>query len=276
MILILYFCFYFLNFPIEYKKFSKNYKFKILKNNYFSYNHTNIIKDNLNYIKNIKKVVFSIIIDKYDNPFPFIKQKGFDYFIFSNNIINDTNWTLLPIPNNILMMNISNIKKQRYIKTHPHLFFKDYELSIYIDASYTIIGDLNIFLLRLLTPKYDIYFLQHPSRSSIFQELTAVVYFKKEFNSSVELIKNRYIKEKISDNQGLIETCIIIRKHNNNKIINLMTNWWKEIKNFSHRDQLSLNYVLSKLKFKIYYISKKYSLEYFNFTDHLINILFDN
>lgn len=274
IILILYIYFYILNNFIDYKILFKNYQIKKLKYFNIPYDQTNIYKDSLNYIMNIKKVVYSIIIDKYDKPFPFIKQKGFDYFMFSENIINNTNWTLLPIPNYILMMNISNIKKQRFIKTHPHLFFKDYELSLYVDASYNIIGDLNIFLLRLLTPKYDMYYLQHPIRNTIFQEISAVVYFKKESNISVELVKNKYIKEKISDNQGLIESCIIVRKHNNKKIINLMENWWNEIKNFSHRDQLSLNYVISKLNIKIHYISKKYSLEFFNYTDHLIKIKF--
>ena len=129
----------------------------------------------------MKKVVYSAIIGGYDEPFPFIKQEGFDYFLFSDRNYNNTNWTILPIPKYILSFNLSNFKKQRYIKVHPHLFFKDYEISIYIDASYTIKDDLNKFLLRLLSPKYNLYFIQHPVRNSIFQEISAVIFFKKDY-----------------------------------------------------------------------------------------------
>ena len=62
-------------------------------------------------------------------------------------------------------MNI--IKKQRFIKTHPHLFFKNYDLSIYIDTTFSIKGKLDEFLIRILTPKLSLYVLEHPERSTI-------------------------------------------------------------------------------------------------------------
>ena len=40
--------------------------------------------------------------------------------------------------------NINIIKKQRFLKLHPHLFFKNYDVYIYIDSSFIIIGDLNL------------------------------------------------------------------------------------------------------------------------------------
>ena len=43
----------------------------------------------------------------------------------------------------------------RYVKLFPHLFFKDYELSKYIDASYIINGNLNELLLKILNPSFD-------------------------------------------------------------------------------------------------------------------------
>ena len=91
-----------------------------------------------------------------------------------------------------------------------------------MDASYTIKDDLNKFLLRLLSPKYNLYFIQHPVRNSIFQEISAVIFFKKDYRNNVEEIKNRYKNENFIDNSGLIEACIIIRKHNNKNIIKLI------------------------------------------------------
>ena len=158
----------------------------------------------------------------------------------------------------------------RYIKLFPHLFFKDYELSIYFDGSFSLNGDLNELLLRILNPSFDLYFLQHPERNKIFQEFSAVIISKKETREVIDIIEKRYIEENFPDKLGLTENCIIIRKHNKKNIIKLMEVWWNEIKNYSYRDQLSLNYAIWKLnlKIKIYYLSKRFMLDYFTQKGH--------
>ena len=123
-----------------------------------------LIKDNtiinsFNSIKKLKKVVYSVLLGKYDIIHPFNLRKGFDFILFtdiSNINYNETNWTIFPLPKKLKNLNISKVKKQRFIKLHPHLFFKDYNLSIYIDASFQIKEDLNEFLLRILTGKFKI------------------------------------------------------------------------------------------------------------------------
>ena len=167
-------------------------------------------------------------------------------------------------------MNVSNIKLTRYFKLFPHLFFKDYELSIYIDASYIIKGDLNELLLKTLNPSFNLYILQHPYRNKVFQEFVAVIKFKKDTKKSVNKVKKKYIKEKFPDNLGLTQNCLIIRNHNNKIIIKLMKIWWNEIKNYSYRDQLSLNYAIWKLNLniKIYYLSERFMLNYFTYKNH--------
>ena len=160
-------------------------------------------KFNIEVIKNIKKVVYSVNIGGYDNISNFTKQEGYNYFLFSDIIYNNTNWTVIPISKLIEKTNISYIKMTRYFKLFPHLFFKDYELSIYFDASYIINGDLNELLLRTLNPSYDLYFIQHPKRNNISQELSAVIEYKKDSNESVHTIRKKYIEENFPDNKGL-------------------------------------------------------------------------
>ena len=185
-------------------------------------NGKNIYKYNIESIKKIKKVVYSVIIGKYDKISTFSKQKGYNYFLFSDNYYKNTNWTIIPISKLIKEKNISRIKITRYFKLFPHLFFKYYELSLYVDASYIIKGDLNELLLRTLNPSFDLYLLQHYGRNKIFQEFSAVIHRKKDTKEIVNKVRKRYIKEKFPDNLGLTENCIIIRKHNNKKIIKLM------------------------------------------------------
>jgi lipopolysaccharide biosynthesis glycosyltransferase len=105
---------------------------------------------------------------------------------------------------------VSNINITRYFKLFLHLFFKDYELSIYIDASYIINGDLNELLLKALNPSFDLYFIQHPFRKKVFQEFKAILKYKKENRKIINLVRKRYIKENFPDNLGLTENNIII------------------------------------------------------------------
>ena len=103
-----------------------------------------------------------------------------------------------------------------------------------------------------------------------------MIQWKKENNITGNLIRRRYKKEKYPDNNGLIESCLIIRKHNVKECINIMNKWYEEIKLNSHRDQLSFNYIAWKNNIKIKYISKKYAFEYFDKKrDHLIKKIYN-
>ena len=235
----------------------------------------NIYNKSFKSIIKLKKVVYSALLGKYDIIQPFNLQKGFDFILFTDltNINKkETNWTIVPIPKELNHLNLSKFKIQRFIKLHPHLFFPNYNLSIYIDTSFQIQGDLNEFLFRILTPKSNIYNFEHPFRNNIFDELSIVVEIGRENEIIATKIRERYIKEKFPDNNGLIEGCLIIRKHNEKDCIYLMNKWFEEIENYSYRDQLSFNYALWKTKIKIKYISKIFAFNYFKQFLHIMNL----
>ena len=222
--------------------------------------------EHLKSFKKLKKVVFSVLLGEYDLISQFNLQKDFDFYLFTDDQsgrYNHTNWTILPIPEEVKELNVSRVKKQRFIKLHPHLYFKDYDLSIYIDANFKIIDDLNNFLIRILSPNYNVYTFEHPERNTIYNETFEVVNLEKEKESIANAIRERYKKENFPDKNGLIESCLIIRKHNEKDSIYMMNKWYDEIKNYSHRDQLSFNYILWKTGLKIKYIVKNFALQYF-------------
>ena len=263
--------FYFILKSLIYKKYYLLNKKIISKQN-----GKNVYKYNISYIKKIKKVVYSVIIGDYDKIPNFSKQKGYNYFLFSDKNYKNTNWTIIHIPKLIEKMKLSQVKMTRYIKLFPHLFFKDYELSIYLDATFIIIGDLNELLLRVLNPSFDLYFIQHPVRNKIFQEFKTILRYKKEKKKIISLVRKRYIKENFTNKLRLTENNIIIRRHNKKKVINLMKAWWNEIKNYSYRDQFSLNYAIwkSNINIKIYYLSKKFMLNYFFYREHSKKVIY--
>ena len=253
--------------------YSYNYKKnEPQRNDVINYSTNNNI---ISYVKSLRKVVYTVLIGKYDKIHSIKKEQGYDYYMFTDQKINNNTkgWTILNVRKDINYLNrINRIKCQRFYKTHPHLFFKDYDLSIYFDASYESKGNLDEFLLRILSPNISIYILEHPFLDSINNEFVAVVLFKKETENNVFKIKERYNKERFQDNNGHAETCLIVRKHNELNCIDFMEGWFYEIKYNSHRDQLSFNYILWKTGYKIVkYIPKHFTELYFNQnTSHLI------
>ena len=248
--------------------------------NNFGNNNTILNKNtteeiNINNINNTKKLIYTVIIGKYDKLKKITRQDGWDYYAFIEPNIypkNSTNWTILPFPEHVKNLPVSKIKKQRYIKIHPHLFFQNYSLSIYIDGSIGIIGDLNEFVIRILKPNFSIFMVEHPYRYCIYQEIKEVVIQRKENKYMSNTVYNNYVKENFPHKLGLVESNVMIRKHNKNESIELMEKWWNEINKYSHRDQLSFNYLLWKTGIKIKYFSKFILYDYF--TIDLIHISF--
>ena len=160
------------------KKMINYFNFHIkndLNNKVFYYIYSdNYYNKSINSIIKLKKVVYSALLGKYDRIQPFNLQKGFDFILFTDlaNINNnEANWTILPLPKELNNLNLSKFKKQRFIKLHPHLFFQNYSLSIYIDTSFQIKGDLNEFLLRILKPEYNTTFFANYIILSILIEI---------------------------------------------------------------------------------------------------------
>ena len=67
---------------------------------------------------------------------PRFVDEQFDYFVFTNSKLpTDTVWKVIPLNGECQKM--SALEQARYVKTHPHLFFRDYDISIFIDGNIT-------------------------------------------------------------------------------------------------------------------------------------------
>jgi hypothetical protein len=134
------------------------------------------------------------------------------------------------------------------IKTHPHWVLPDYDITVWIDANTSVDQKLYDYI-----EKYkdnDITFKKHPDRDCIYDELKEVVFWSKETQNNGQFLFNRYKKENYPEHNGLYETNIIISHPKNDKVQIIYDKWWEQIYEYSHRDQLSLNYILWKNKLK--------------------------
>jgi hypothetical protein len=57
----------------------------------------------------------------------------------------------------------------------------------------------------------------------------------------------KYRQQGYPEHNGLVEDNFLMRRHNEPEMIRFAEEWWKNVLEFSRRDQLSFNYVAWKL-----------------------------
>jgi hypothetical protein len=208
----------------------------------------NIIKKLSKIFNNRKKVVYTVITGNYDDLLtPINRNKDWDYICFTDDPDLESDfWQLIHIDN---PENLSPSRLNRIYKILPHIYLKKYDYSLYVDGNFRIIGDVDEYVARYSYHSPMLCFI-HPKRTNIYDEAEACIRLDKD---SVDVITdqiNGYKSEKYPGVNGLISGGIMYRKHNDPAVVDTMETWWGEVKNKSHRDQLSFNYVCWKKDFQ--------------------------
>lgn len=214
-----------------------------------------------------KKVVYTCITGGYDTLIePRVISKGFDYICFTDdNTLKSKVWQIRPMPKET--DGIIQKKKQRFVKINPHIVLADYDLSVWVDGNVRVIGDMNDLIKdndnSIAIPK-------HPIRDCIYTEMEACRKLGKDSMLIMQPQINRYKEEKFPEHYGMVQSNIIIRRHNSEDCKRIMDGWWRELDKGSHRDQLSFNYILWKNQdVKIKLLSKDiYRSKWFLLTRH--------
>lgn len=212
--------------------------------------------------KNNKTVIYTAITGKYDDLlYQDYVDDNFDYVCFTDDpALTSGLFNIVQIPQELNIY--SSVKKQRNIKINPHLYLKKYETSVWIDANIKLKGNP----LELIDDENYIFIPVHPFRSCIYTEAAKCISLNKDTAEHINRQVEYYKTIKYPENNGMCQSGIIIRKHNNPECIKLMTVWWNMVKNYSHRDQLSFNYAVWKTNAKVKYLDKTiFNSEYFEY-----------
>lgn len=196
--------------------------------------------------KNLKKAVYTAIVGNSDI-IPVLHNfvnPDWEYICFTDNktLLGSRSfghWQIRPLEYNKL----DNTKNARWHKTHPHVLFRDYEETLWLDANINILTPYIFDVIRnsgaeMLVPT-------HYCRKSIYDEAAVVCALSIDLPENITRITDFLKAAGMPDDFGLNETNIIYRKNSTqNKV--LMEDWWFMIENYSKRDQLSFSYVLWK------------------------------
>lgn len=205
-----------------------------------------------------KKLIYSVVTNSYDKVKPVKVFPGFDYWLFSDNKdLNVPGWKLILIdkkPNPVL--------QQRLIKINSFLNTPGYDLTIYFDGNFELIGDPN----KFLNTYYSGGFLttKHPKRNGIFEEAKEILRKRKDTAEKLELALNYSKNVGYGDDLGLFETGFMVR--DKSPETEMVERKWAEIlEQTSHRDQLSLPIASFLTKVKISTIPRSVTYQYVKF-----------
>ena len=193
-------------------------------------------------------IVYTAITEGYDHlkiPKP---SQGIDYVCFTDDQFESKIWQFKSI-------NLPHIddptRKARYLKLHPHLLFPNHRWSIWVDGSLSIHGDLSTLVTEVAEhANFGVY--SHAKRNCIYHAAANCIDKQKDCPTIIQKQMNYYQSINYPANNGLVSSGVLVRSHHDQTIINLMNQWWHEIKCFSRRDQLSFNYICWKNNFTYY------------------------
>jgi hypothetical protein len=197
----------------------------------------------------MKIIVYTCIVEGYDDLLePACDDPGIDYVCISDRPVRPGSlWRHIPIS-----IRFSNsAATNRYVKMHPHVYFPNTEISIYVDGNIRIVSS-PFKLAQDAMSHASIAMYQHFSRNCIYDEAEECSALGYDWCWRIKAQMNRYRLDGFIVGKGLFEGNVIIRRHNQPEIIRLMESWWNEYINYVRRDQLSLTYFVWKISVQIY------------------------
>lgn len=209
-----------------------------------------VTKIESNYFSKERIAVYTCIIGNYDTlREPLFIPDNCDFFVITNQKISeDSSWTKIDLAEyleNYLEEEdrCNPILVSRLFKILPFEFFKNYRFSIYIDANFQIYTDLTEFIYRL-NSKYGMAFFMHEDRCCVYDEIRQCIKLGKDTRETLESCVKYMNDNDMPEHYGLLAGGIIVRNHENERMMSVMWDWWEEYKKLCRRDQISLPYVL--------------------------------
>lgn len=191
-------------------------------------------------------VVYTAIFNKYDTLKKIKKNKNYDLICFTD----DPHLTSDIYTIKLVKRKFSDpTRDARMYKILPHKFLSEYKYSMWLDASMLTKKGFDpekMISEHLQNTSFTTF--KHPGRNCVYDEFTACIDLQIDDTKLMHAQQKKYLEENYPRKNGLIWSGCIMRKHNKKEIIRFDEMWWKELCNFSRRDQLSFNYIAYKTR----------------------------
>lgn len=223
--------------------------------------------------KNQKVTFFTTLIGDYDylNNFNWTKEYNFEFICITDQKTINPFWKKIPLPKNLINRNFSFTVK--YIKTHFHKIYPCDGILIWIDANITIKEKILDIIAEFYKKKYDFFFIKHPYRNNIKQEIS-YLRDNKFKNNPEKMSKIQRNYDEINRNFQLKDDLLIEANFfiiRDRKCYEKLSSCvWNLLKNYPFRDQIffPISIKLSNLNYKLIDIGYRKKNIYYNINGH--------
>lgn len=190
--------------------------------------------------------IYTCIVGGYDQiNEPQYVSDNCDYYIISDQKPKgETVFQYLNIDDYLPEELIDNTRKNRYIKINAHKIFPQYKYSIYLDGNLIIKSDM-IECIRDL-PKTKIAVAGESYWDNVYIEGIRCIESKRDKEELILKQVEKYWLEGMPEHFGTFLCNVLVREHNHPSCVKLMEEWWRQLEQYSRRDQISFPYVLWK------------------------------
>lgn len=196
--------------------------------------------------KKCKKVIYTAIAGDYDELMqPPVIDPEYDYVCFVDNPVSGKCgvWEMRKHP----FWHKDPVRRAKYSKVNPHKVLGEYDYSLWIDANVTISSPyIYKRVNQLISSGCRFAYIRHWGRDCIYEEGIECIALATDSIVKIVSVLIYVMLHRYPRHMGLNENNVVFRAHNDALIARVDDDWWWIIKNFSRRDQLSLNYLLWK------------------------------
>ncbi len=188
---------------------------------------------------NHRRVVYTAIFGGSDRLHePAVVEPGCDYVCFTDDLaLKSAVWDIRR-PH---MPFADSRRNARMLKILAHRHFADYEYSIWLDGTFTLLCPPGELIERYLDED-DFAAFKHPRRNCLYDEALACIQMGKDDPLVLFGQARAYMSDGYPPDNGLIYSGIVLRRHSP-LVAETCELWWQELARHSKRDQVSFNYV---------------------------------
>lgn len=190
----------------------------------------------------MKIVVYTAVFGDYDRLLlPEQLNLDVDYVCFTDRPLDTFGvWHLRDSP----FYHVDPTRIARYIKTHPHTLFPEYDYAIWIDANIVLRADPQKYLGMVNAAGRRLGLIPHPHRDCVYEEIEACKLLAKDSHASLDGQAAYYRSQGLEEHGGIYETGFMVADLRDGHLSSFFSDWWRQIESYSRRDQVGLAWTL--------------------------------
>jgi hypothetical protein len=176
------------------------------------------------------KVCYTALFGNYENlKEPIFTTPGWKYICYTDQDLSSNVWEIKKV-------SLNGFNPQLLARYFKIMEWVDWEQSIWIDASFVIATDLNLWWEKHF--KGGLTVPAHPLRNCVYVECLDCIISKRGNKEQVQAQMAEYRTLQIPERNGIIQSGLLMRE-NTPEVIKLCEAWYREVSTHSVRDQIA-------------------------------------